>query len=246
MQAAATLPRCRACTRLNPPGARFCYHDGVALAGFGDAAPIAVGARPFLTPFVFPSGRSCGTFDELMLACEQDWDSARDMLKQGFFEGFLGALGRADLAVAARQAGKELDPDRGLDLLLSRLPGRREPTVLAVQPAQVSLGQMAVGLDRRFALRLENRGMGLLTGSVAADVPWLAIGDAPGAPKKLFQCRHEVELPVQVHGKALRAGPKQLVGQLLIESSGGAFAVPVQVEVPPRLFREGVLAGDGK
>src|SRR5262249_11509871 len=197
----------------------------------------------FLTPFVFPSGRSCGNFDELMLACEQDWDSARDMLRQGFFEGFLGALGRADLAMAARQAGKEPDHDRALDQLLTRLPGRREPTVLAVQPTQVSLGQVAVGQDRRFLLRVENGGMGLLTGSVTSDVPWLAIGDAPGAPRKLFQCRHELELPVQVHGKALRASQKPLTGQLLLESDGGAAAVVVQVEVPARPFPEGVLAG---
>ena len=79
---------CRVCSHLNPDAARYCYHDGAALLGGGLDGPIAVGARPFLAPFIFPSGKACRTFDELVLACETDWDAACDMMRQGFFEGF--------------------------------------------------------------------------------------------------------------------------------------------------------------
>ena len=82
---------CRTCTRVNPPEALFCYHDGAALVGgVGQGGPIAVGAQPFLSPFVFPSGRSCGNFDELVLACEAEWEAAQELLYQGYLESFLG------------------------------------------------------------------------------------------------------------------------------------------------------------
>src|SRR6185437_6277800 len=78
----SSMPQvCRVCSHLNPDSARYCYHDGAALAGGGQDGPIAVGARPFFAPFVFPSGKSCRTFDELVLACETDWDNARDMMQ---------------------------------------------------------------------------------------------------------------------------------------------------------------------
>src|SRR4051794_21287518 len=111
---------CRRCARVNPAGARFCYHDGLPLDGQGSGGPIAVGAQPFLAPFVFPSGRTCRSFDELVIACEEDWDGGREVLKQGYLQGFFGGLGRADLARTARLAAQEPDLDSGLDQLLSQ------------------------------------------------------------------------------------------------------------------------------
>src|SRR5580704_10096487 len=65
---------CRTCSRVNPPEAFYCYYDGVVLDGHAlNDGPIAVGAQPFLTPFVFPSGRACRNFDELVLACDTEW-----------------------------------------------------------------------------------------------------------------------------------------------------------------------------
>src|SRR5215813_12857882 len=100
-EAAMTLV-CRTCSRVNPLEARYCYHDGAALAGaLGGSGPIAIGQQPFLTPFVFPTGRTCSNFDELAVACDTDWNAARDLLRQGYLERFLGGLGRVDLAMAA-------------------------------------------------------------------------------------------------------------------------------------------------
>ena len=134
--------RCPRCGRTNPPAALYCHHDGLALTS--DAAPLDAGSQPFLTPFVFPSGRSCRTFDELALGVEDLWEEAIELLREGIFGVFLGGIGRADLARVAAQARKALDPDRGLDDLLNRLPvTTREPPMLHVHPAEINLGRVS-------------------------------------------------------------------------------------------------------
>jgi hypothetical protein len=237
---------CRNCSRVNPPEAQYCYWDGAVLDGRAPAAgPIAVGAQPFHSPFVFPSGRQCRNFDQLVLACYSEWKEALELLRQGYLESFFGALGRADLASAAKQAMRAADPDRGLDHLLSKLPcSNREPPKLFAQPLEVHLGQINRSGDRRFELHVENQGMGLLQGTVACDdTAWLMLGEGTGSPRKVFQCLNEFTLPVQVHGKALRAGNKTLEGRLTIESNGGSAVVVVRADVPVVPFPEGVLAG---
>jgi hypothetical protein len=237
---------CRNCSRTNPPEAQYCYWDGAVLDGRAPAGgPIAIGAQPFHSPFVFPNGRQCRNFDELVLACYGEWKEASDLLRQGYLESFFGALGRADLASAAKQAARAADADRGLDQLLNKLPcGTREPPKLFAQPLEVNLGQISRATDRHFVLHLENQGMGLLQGSVVCDdTAWLMLGEGSGSPRKVFQCLHEFTLPVQIHGKALRAGNKTLEGRLNLESNGGSAVVVVRVDVPVQPFPEGVLAG---
>ncbi|HEX5270602.1 MAG TPA: hypothetical protein VFW33_08960, partial [Gemmataceae bacterium] len=237
---------CTRCSRVNPEDAAYCYHDGAVLAGHSrNGGPVAVGSAPFVSPFVFPSGRQCRTFDELALACQHDWDAARDLLRQGFFESFFGTLGRADLAQAAREASRFPDHDRGLDQLLNKLPSQVvESPRLFVAPQDVSLGTLNVGEDRHCELHLENRGMRLLYGSVTCDgCDWLALGEAPGAPEKIFQFGAETTIPVLVKGKRLRAGARQLEGRLAVESNGGAVTVFLRAEVPPRPFPDGPLQG---
>ena len=102
---------------------------------------------------------------------------------------------------------------------------------------------MQHGTDRSFTLHLENQAMGLLSGTVQSEAPWLALGEPPGVSSKVFQCRHDLALPVQIHGKALRAHPKPQEGRILVESSGGAFTLVVRVEVPLLPYPDGALAG---
>ena len=239
-----SVSRCRACQRVNPPEALYCYHDGVPLDSAG-RGPLAAGSEPFFAPFVFPGGRSCRSFDELVLACEDDWEGAKSVLRKGYLGSFLNALGRPDLADAARLAARSADPDRGLDDLLDKLPNAaRSPARLGVQPAEMNLGQLGCGSYRRFVLQIENQGMGLLYGSVRCPhTPWLAVGDAAGGSRKLFSCRHETTLTVQVVGKALRAGTQPLRGRVLLESNGGTVEIPVTVQVPVTPFGHGVLSG---
>jgi hypothetical protein len=237
---------CRNCSRVNPPEAQYCYWDGAVLDGRGQrGGPIAVGTQPFVSPFVFPSGRQCRNFDELVLACYAEWKEALELLQQGYLEGFFVALGRADLALAAKQGAKAADPDSGLDQLLTKLPcGTREPPKLLVHPREVNLGQTSRAIDRSFVLHIENQGLGLLQGTIACDeTAWLALGEGTGSPRKVFQCLHDFTLNVQVHGKALRAGNKPQEGRLTIESNGGSAVIVVRADVPVQPFPEGVLAG---
>jgi hypothetical protein len=236
---------CSKCRRANPADAAFCYYDGHLLNGHGATGPVAAGRQPFAHPFVFPSGRPCRSYDELALACYEEWDEAKSLLRQGYLERFLGGLGRADLARAARDLARAADPDHALDDLLDKLPtDALLPPHLHVGTPEINLGTLAVGADRRFELHLENRGMRLLRGSVSCDeAPWLSVGEGAGARQKLFEFTGSGVIPVQVVGQRLRAGNKPLEGRLVVESNGGTFAVTVRAEIPIRPFPDGVLKG---
>ena len=98
---------CSKCSRANPTGAVYCYFDGFVLSGqSANRGPVAAGSRPFNNPFVFPGGRQSRNFDELALACQNEWAVARELLRRGHLETFLGALGRMDLAQAASEAAR--------------------------------------------------------------------------------------------------------------------------------------------
>ena len=85
--------------------------------------------------------------------------------------------------------------------------------------------------------------MGLLSGAVRSEAPWLALGEPPGASSKVFQCRNDLALPVQIHGKAPARHPRAQEGRIVVSSSGGDFTLVVRVEVPLMPFPDGVLAG---
>jgi hypothetical protein len=234
---------CTHCSRLNPRDAVFCYHDGRPLAGSAVVRAVP-GVQGFPVPLVFPSGRECRTFDQLALACQEDWSGAAAMLQQGFLEQFLGGIGRADLAMAARAAAAYPDRDRGLDQLLARLPSTAlHAPRLDVAQSEIDLGPVKADGDRRIELRLANAGMRLLYGAVSSDSAWLVLGEAPGAAQKLFQCCTATTVAVRVLGKRLRAGNQGMTGRLVIDSNGGTQTVLVRVEVPATPFPAGVLAG---
>ena len=237
---------CPKCHRANPAEALYCYEDGFSLGGrAGHAGPVDPGQQPFPHPFVFPNGTACRNFDQLALACHHDWATAVELLRHGDLANFLAGLGRADLAKSAREAGRQDDMDRALDQLLGQLPANTiEPAKLHVETLHVNLGQLTVGKDQRFDLRLANQGMRLLSGTIAcADCAWLTLGEGGGSPRKVFQFQTGTVLPVQVRGKLLRAATKPVEGQLLIETNGGTATVVVTAEVPVTPFPEGVLAG---
>src|SRR5204863_7852782 len=114
-----------------------------------NGGPVAVGTQPFVNPFVFPTGRSCRNFDELVLACHENWREACELLHKGYLQSFLGALGRGDLSAAARAAATFPDKDRALDHLLGALPSNVLAAArLRVEPMELNLGTMQVGQDR--------------------------------------------------------------------------------------------------
>jgi len=239
---------CRDCSRVNPSEAAYCYFDGVQLNGRTDlptdGSSISFSNWVFPNPFVFPSGEVCRNFPQLARACRKNPQGANDLLSQGFLESFLGSLGRVDLALAAREAGRHPDRERGLDDFLAKLPGTAlEPAKLEVEPGDIDLGAVAVGEERRFDLVLRNDGDRLVYGKVAADdCPWLILGDS-GAAEKLFQFADKTVIPVRVRGDRLRAYTKPQKGEILVESNGGNLIVTVNVMVPIKPFSEGMLAG---
>lgn len=238
------MQTCRNCSRVNPAEAVFCHHDGSQL-GDRPAEDLKRGARPFSHPLIFPSGRECRTFDELAIACHDCWSEAVRLLHQGYLEAFLRAIGRTDLAALAHAAAREPDPERGLDQLLGRLPTAvLTPPRLAVSPCQVNLGQLRPGQERHFELHLQNQGMRLLQGVVSLQPSsCLAIGEAPGGMRKLFQCESELALPIRIQASRVRAQARPFEERLLVESNGGTQTVAVRLEVPVLPFPEGVLAG---
>jgi hypothetical protein len=233
---------CRQCSRVNPDAAYYCYFDGSALAGRASiGGPVNLGTQPFPSPFVFASGVQCKNFDQLAVACQEHWKEAADALADGVIAGFFASIGRADLARAAKDAAEFPDRFRGLDQLLGKLPAHSlEPPKLRVEPTELNLGQLTVGVDVGFELHLDNQGGRLIFGAVSSDVPWLLFGSRS---TKSFEFTDGATIPVRIRGKALRARLKPQVGNLTIESNVGSFTVKITIEVPPIPFREGVLAG---
>jgi Mg-chelatase subunit ChlD len=224
---------CPNCSRSNPAPASFCHHDGASLVPGCAADPSRLG---FPAPFVFPSGRRAGTFDELVAACLEEWASAVALLREGAFTAFLRGVGRADLAEQARQAALFPDSDWALSQLLDRLPTHATPDgKLDVATTTLDFGRVRAGQDVEQPLRLRNAGEGCLYGTVTSDAPWLSVSRSHfGGP---------LGATIAVRARGLRASPTPLVGQLTVESSGGRAVVSVKVEVPALTFASGVLAG---
>jgi hypothetical protein len=213
---------CSKCSRVNPAEAVYCYYDGIALNGHAGSGggPVAIGQKAFSSPFTLPSGKQCQNFDQLALGCQEDWKAAVDVLKQGYLEKFLANQGRADLAMAAREAARFPDKDRGLAQFLEKLPTQAlQPPKLVVEPTEINLGTLKGGEDRKMELKLENQGMRLVYGSATVDKNgnWLSLGSAAGAAQKLFQFGSETTIPITVQGKRLRASNKPLEAKIVIE-----------------------------
>ncbi len=237
---------CSRCSRANPEEAIFCFFDGFMLHQQGhELGPLAVGSRRFPSPFIFPSGRVCSNFDELALACYQEWQLARSMLHEGYLESFLEGLGRSDLARLAKASAAFPDPDQGLDQFLAELPSSvLLPAKMRVDPTEVNLGILDSEQERSFELELENQGMRLLFGSVSTNEPWLLLGEEPGSAKrKRFHFTHDSRIHVRVLPQRLRASEKLTEGTLLIQSNVGEQVVRVRAEKHIQPFPHGPLAG---
>jgi hypothetical protein len=237
---------CPSCARSNPGDALFCHHDGSWLGQGGEPDGSADPSRQFFRrPFVFPSGRACLTFDDLALACLDEWPTALELLHGGDLARFFAALDRADLVRAAVEAARYPDPDLALDRLLSHLPARTVSLPqLRVEPALFDLGTLSADQDARLKLHLSNVGMGLLHGAVVSEGwPWLALGEDAGSASKLFRCHRDLVIPVTVRGRHLRASLEPLQGLLVVTSNAGSAIVVIRARIEPQGFVEGVLAG---
>jgi hypothetical protein len=231
-------PRCR---RTNPADAAFCYFDGALLrSGAGDGA--AVHKLPH--EFIFPSGRRCRTYDELALGCQEEWNAARDLLRQGVFRQFFTSIGRMDLARAAQEAMGQTSADIGLTQLVGSLP-----TTLAAQgpkldlhPRRLLLGSLFAGETRQIQLTVSNQGRGMLQGTLAITEggEWLKL--AGGNGQQPVQTAREQQVTLQVDTRSLAAG-QTYGGKLTVITNGGVVEVPARVDLTAHPFHKAPFQG---
>ena len=237
--AVATTPQfCPRCQRANPGEAGFCYFDGISLRD-GATATTELGRD-----FVFPSGRRCRSFDELVQGCSAEWNSARAMLRQGSLRQFLASVGRMDLAAMADRLAAHQDPDLGLDEFLARLPTRDGANPkLDITPRRLHLGQLRIGDKREASLTIANQGSRLLHGSIKIDgESWVRIDGQDENNSASIKTGKTQNLKVHVNTAGLPAG-QRYSATLTIITSGGAAEVPLLFDLVAQPFTISPLDG---
>jgi hypothetical protein len=213
------VQRCPRCQRANPADASFCHNDGVPL----DTLHLA-GSDRFPREWRFPSGRACRDLDELSAGCLGEWAEARNALVRRDFVRFFHDNHRPDLARLVPPA--EPDPEVALQTFLEKLPVKVKPAPsLDVAPRRLLVPNVQRGEDRRFLLRIINRGTGLLHGDVVvpASVKWLRVNAT--------QVRTRTEQPVEAAiDTRFLPTTGSYFAPLQVRTNGGTVEVPIQVD----------------
>ena len=228
---------CPRCHRVNPDEAAFCHFDGVELRS-EQAQQGGDGRLP--REFVFPSGRRCLTYDDLVAACQDEWDTARVLLLEGNFAQFLAGAGRFDLVHAAQKAQAHADPDLGLHFFVTNLPATRvEGPRLDLSPRRLALGALPAGEQRNVQLTISNRGKGLLHGTltVATGGRWLRLPGSNSEGPLTLKTTHEQKVPLHVDARHLTASQTYLA-KLTVITNGGIVELPVSLDVAAVPFRK--------
>jgi hypothetical protein len=235
---------CPRCQRANPDPAVFCHFDGYLLK---QGAAGAAGVGTLLQEFIFPSGRRCRTFDELVQNCYYEWEEARDLLADGTFASYLAGIGRADLARAAREAQANPDRDVGLTNFLNVLPataGVQGPKLL-ISPRKLVVGPVRVGESRGVTVKLTNEGKGLLQGNVHVSdgAEWLKIDDPDATDAGLsVKTAKDQTVTLAADTAQLTVG-QNYSGKLVIVTNGGVAEVPVRLDLVVKPFARAPYAG---
>jgi hypothetical protein len=232
---------CPRCQRANPREAVYCYFDGVVLRqGVAGAPP---GQLPH--EFVFPSGRRCKTFDELVQGCHYEWEDARQLLRNGDFSRYFAQVGRHDLARTAQENQKQPDPDIGLHTFLGQLPASQvQGPRLDLNPRRVMLGGIRPGEQRRFPLTVLNQGKGLLQGkiTVTEGAQWLKITEDGNPSEYVLKTAKTQQIQLHVDARGLTA-PQTYSGKLTVITNGGISEVAVRMDVATLPFAQAPFQG---
>jgi hypothetical protein len=240
---------CPRCQRANPEEAGFCHFDGTPLQLVPGQPAKPHGQLPH--DFVFPSGRTCRSFDELVQTCQQEWAEARSLLQQGVFGQFLAGAGRTDLARAARKAQDHPDPDVGLHIFLSGLPAKKiEGPKLDLKPRRLALGAVRAGEVKPIKLTVVNVGKGLLHGTltVSAGGDWLKLDtpdpdlDPQGNSHCTLKTAREQLVMLRADTRYL-AAKQHFSGKLTVITNGGIVEVPVTLDLVAMPFPKAPFAG---
>jgi hypothetical protein len=221
---------CPRCHRANPAEASFCHFDGVVLA-----SPAGGSLPPGTLPqeFVFPSGRRCKSYDDLVQGCQYEWEDARVMLKRGDFGPYFARIGRLDLARAVREAQEQPDTDIALHEFVASLPATVvQGPRLDLQPRRLLIGPLPAGRDDEVRLTVVNQGKGLLQGklSVNAGVLWLHAGAEANGNQVALKTARAQEVILRISTRGLVA-PNTYSALLTVVSNGGVVEVPVRLDV---------------
>jgi hypothetical protein len=235
------VQHCPRCQRANPADAVFCHFDGCLLQHGAAGA----GTGQLLQEFIFPSGRRCRTFDELVTGCYYEWEDARDLLHDGTFASFLAGIGRADLARTAREAQGQADVDIALTNFVGALPATQvQGPKLGLNPRRLVIGPARVSEQRVARVVLLNEGRGLLQGkvTVADGAKWLKIVD--GSDDHTFPLKTGKEQPLTIRAETagLTVG-QNYSGKLTVVTNGGVAELPVRLDLVARPFARAPYQG---
>jgi hypothetical protein len=217
---------CPRCQRANPNEAVYCHFDGVVLRQGAAAASMAI-------EFVFPSGRRCRNFDDLVQGCQYEWEDARDLVRKGAFAKFLAGVGRMDLVRAAQEAQSHRDPDIGLHNFINCLPvSQVQGPKLDLNPRRLNLGALRAGETRQIRLSIVNQGKGLLQGkiTVAEGTDWLRIVEADLEGRCALKTARDQQVTLRIDTRGLPA-PQSYSGKLTVITNGGITEVPIRMDV---------------
>jgi len=228
---------CPRCQHPNPQEARYCYFDGAELRS-GENRSAAQKLTRLPHEFVFPSGRRCQSYDDLARGCQEEWDVARGLLRQGVFRQFMASGGRMDLAQAAQEAKEQADSDLGLEAFLGQLRVSIEQGPrLDLSPRRIILGTLHVGDSKQVRLTVINQGKGLLRGTlaVAEGISWLRLGTDKGNGECAIKTAHEQQVVLRIDTRAL-AAPQKYSAKLTVITNGGIVEVPVRLDLAVHPF----------
>jgi hypothetical protein len=237
---------CPRCQHVNPDEAAFCYFDGLSLRTDELGVPVESGPVRLPHEFVFPSGRQCSNYDELLAGCLEDRETATSLLHSGAFKHYLTGAGRLDLARAADESlTQHGDADLALDAFLSRLPATKLPRPeLELNPHKLLLGTLAVGETRQAQLVVQNIGTGLLHGTltIVDSGGWLRFAGGRNGPTIPLKVEKEQTIFFAVDTAGLPA-PMKCAARLTIITNGGIVEVPIRLDVTALPFLEAPYAG---
>jgi hypothetical protein len=219
----------------------FCHFDGAELRAVGTALNRVGGDLG--REFVFPSGRRCRTYDELARGCSEEWNAARNMLKQGSLRQFMAGIGRMDLALAADRAASQADPDLGLDQFIAQFPVRNgHGPKLDLEPRRFKIGPVKVGQSVQVKLSILNQGTGLLHGTLQVEGDdWIRLAQDVGTTVPIKTGKQQAIL-FNIDTFGLPAGGK-FAAKLTVITNGGAVEVPVALELQATPFAYPPLEG---
>lgn len=230
-------PRCR---HANPQHAQYCHHDGILLDGVREAQKAK---SDFPSPFIFKSGLTCKDYKTLAQGILAEWDRSREMLAFAEWEDFFNGLGRVDLAQAASQARLFPDPDRGLDQLLSALPGlEARPGTVRIEKRALEFGTLQVGVEARSSIILENSGDRLIWGdAILRDAPWCSLSEEGPLADRSFRYIKQLKMDLHVPADNVRGGGRLLSGTLLIKTESEEILINISAKEPDVIPFDGDL-----